>query len=294
MSATYNKQPSIIKTGLLCNPLSGRIKKDKNILDRLRSTVPHAIYREASTPDDIAISLDAFMDESIELLIVAGGDGTVQAILSYLFSNRNIKNKPVMTILPGGTTNMTASDLGIRGGLNHNLSLLTEHFDKIDLSNIRKQWVLCIEQDNKPAIYGMFFGVGMIANGVKYFHDHIRKTGITGEIASAIVVVRFLGGLLLSHQTRVSNSISLAGVIDDNPREKGIYTMGFASTLERLLLGMRPYWGEGPGAMLTAVCKQFGPEIMAFNHSAAVGSWFRSCGERWLLQPESRFHGIRN
>ena len=46
------------RVAVLCNPLSGRVHRDRASVGALRAEVGAAAYREASTPDEVGVALD--------------------------------------------------------------------------------------------------------------------------------------------------------------------------------------------------------------------------------------------
>lgn len=229
------------RAGLLCNPLSGRIAPR---IDRLRRLTGASglTCREASSLAGINAAVDAFRDEGTDLLVIAGGDGTVQAVLDRLLADILGPPLPRLMIIPGGTTNMTAIDLGVRGGPVANMKRLALLLRRQRTGASVMRHVLRIDRPGQPALHGMFFGAGAIAGAARYFHLKIRRSGVTGEFASLIVILRFLAGFLAGGRNLPPAPIRLnaAGEI----READCLLL-FASTLDRLLLGMRPYWGTG-------------------------------------------------
>src|SRR3546814_1330268 len=57
--------------------------------------------------------LDSFAADGVDVVAVAGGDGTVQAVLTALYGRRPFRRPPLLAVLPRGTTNMTAADIGL-------------------------------------------------------------------------------------------------------------------------------------------------------------------------------------
>src|SRR4051812_28175053 len=112
--------------GLLFNPLSGRIRKRKDSVRRALDAIPGATYREVTNALEINASVDAFISADVDLLVIVGGDGTVQGVLCHLFAMYPCIEWPVLTVVPGGTTNMTALDLGICGSPEFILQQLKE------------------------------------------------------------------------------------------------------------------------------------------------------------------------
>ena len=74
------------KVGLIFNPLSGRIRKRKDTIKHVLLKIPGVIFREAKNKPEFKETVNEFLDTGVDLLIIAAGDGTVQAILSHLFT----------------------------------------------------------------------------------------------------------------------------------------------------------------------------------------------------------------
>lgn len=238
-------------TVIVLNPHSGRIRKRIDQIRNLAAQVPGAVVREAGSLAELYQTLDEFRGLAANHLVIAGGDGTVQAALNQLFNDNRRPALPMISIIPGGTTNMTATDIGIRGSAEKNLLMLGRSLETATGLRLVTRPALQISQTGQPDIYGMFFGAGIISRGARYFHNHIKKSGLTGESASAIVILRLLAGLLLGHKTSELAAANI-NILDDNKQLKDCRSLVLlASTLDRLLLGMRPYWGGGSGPIHT-------------------------------------------
>jgi hypothetical protein len=89
----------------------------------------------------------------------------------------------------------------------------------------------------------MFLGAGVIARGVRYFLDHVRDRGVTGELLSALVMARFLMALLGPDPRGLAAPV--AAEIRGMPGAEGRRSRAaiLVSVLDRLLLGARPFWG---------------------------------------------------
>ena len=230
--------------GLLCNPLSGHNRKRLNAVRRVAATFSGGHYREASTVAEINAALDQFAAENIGLLVVIAGDGTVQASLKHIFGSSLFSKPPLLSIVPGGTTNMTAADLGIRGKPDRILTLLNQRIQQAAPTASTQRPFLRIDQPGVDSIYGMFFAAGIIASGVKHFTPRVQAMKINGELASGIVLIHYLAGLLLGKSDETLSPVQLTIQEDDDiPHEERCLFL-FASTLDHLLLGMRPYWGD--------------------------------------------------
>ena len=203
-----------------------------------------ADVREVSTFSGIDAALQSFAAEQIDLLVVIGGDGTVQMVLTCLFESKPFAALPVLAVIPAGTTNMTALDLGVHGSPIRALRRLQRWLQKPVAPRLVKRRAVHIRQSGCPDIYGMFFGAGAITGGVRYSQNRKRMSGIIGELATGIAVLRFLFDMLIGRTSPIITpvKIRLLGRDGDGQDRSCLFLLG--STLERLLLGMRPYWGE--------------------------------------------------
>jgi len=100
--------------GVPINPVSHRNRKDLPRLSRIASEL-HAIERRAIIPEEVALALAHFARNNVNLIVISGGDGTVQAVLTALFGEQPFETLPLLAILRGGTTDMTADDIGVSG-----------------------------------------------------------------------------------------------------------------------------------------------------------------------------------
>jgi hypothetical protein len=230
--------------GLIFNPLSGRIRKRKDAIRRALTELSGATCREVTNADEINASVEAFIDAGVDLLVIVGGDGTVQGVLCHLFATQPLSRWPVLTVIPGGTTNMTALDLGIVGSPESILQKLRDFKLKRAPPVLLQRHVLCIEQAGAGNIYGMFFAVGLIARAVIFSQSRIKQLGITGEIYSGIITLGYLAGVLLGFRNGAWAPVKMSIMEGNVELQRGTFAFLFASTLDRLLFGMRPYWGQ--------------------------------------------------
>jgi len=230
--------------GLIFNPLSGRIRKRKDAIRHALTQIPCATCREVTNAHEINASVEAFIDADVDLLVIVGGDGTVQGVLCHLFATQPLSRWPVLTVVPGGTTNMTALDLGILGDPESVLQKLRNCLLKQAPPVLLQRHVLCIQQAGAEAIYGMFFAVGLIARAVIFSQSRIKRLGITGEIYSGIITLGYLAGVLFGFRNGAWAPVKMSIMEGNVEVQRGTFAFLFASTLDRLLFGMRPYWGQ--------------------------------------------------
>ncbi len=240
-----------MRIGLLSNPLSGRNRKALPQLRSLLSGEPAVLWREASTPQEAAQAMDELAAEGVDVLALNGGDGTVQAALTFLFNERPFPVLPKLALLPGGSTNMSAYDIsGGRRKLHDSIRTLLDGMNKPQEAwNTVDRNVLQVRANarTRPQC-GLFFGAGALIQGMEYCHRRIHTRGIRDELAPAVTLVRAIYGILRKEPAFAGNAPIRFAMGGGQPREMRVMLV-LISTLERLVLGLRPFWGTEPGAL---------------------------------------------
>jgi hypothetical protein len=191
----------------------------------------------------------------LDLLAVNGGDGTVQALLTALLRDRPFVEQPALALLSGGTTNMTAGDVGVWGSPLGALRRL------VDLGRpgapapplVQRPVLKLLTPSDGEERYGMFFGTGAIVNGIEYCHAKVHSRGLGGSLAPTLCTLRVLfamgrGDRRYAPARAMTVSLGPLGSPSGTQTSSGDYLLVLASPLERLFLGLRPYWGPPRGA----------------------------------------------
>lgn len=238
-----------ISVGLLSNPHSGKNQKHLHSIDNLLANQPHVLHRSTRTADAIPATLAEFADKPVDVLAINGGDGTVAQVLTHLLEHSPFQQQPWVLLLPGGTTNMNAGDVGLRGNLIHAIKRMCEwSATERGGHQLLQRPVLRVEPGTRrAAAYAMFFGAGAIVQGIEYCHAKIHSKGVGNEIGPGLAMARTFWGIA-KRDPRFFQSVpvSLALEGQDPVPEQNILLL-LISSLERLFLGMQPYWGSGTG-----------------------------------------------
>ena len=96
-------------------------------------------------------------------------------------------------------------------------------------------------------MYGMFFGAGAIYEGIKFCQTRVYTKGVGGELAAGLTLLRFLLAAAKGDRRNVPRAPIRVGLEGTEMQEMDLLVL-LVTTLGRLFLGMRPYWGaeEGP------------------------------------------------
>lgn len=251
MTLSQFREPDAIvprRVGVLSNPNSGRNRRHLRQIREETKRLPGAVYREAVGPTETATGLQELLASGAELLVINGGDGTLQAALTWLLGpDGPAERMPSLAVIAGGTTNMTAADLGARAAPCQALRAIGAWLAGARSAPLRSERpVLRVEPaPGRSPLYGMFFGVGAIHTGVEFFHRRIAALGAGGTLGPGLACARLLLALARPAQTRIE-PVRLTLRLDEGAKQVEDYLLILVSGLERLLLGSKPYWGVNP------------------------------------------------
>ena len=222
---------------------------------------------DAGDTDKLPGLLAQTLDQQPGLLVINGGDGTVQVVMSALLNHLNGRNPPLIALLPGGTTNMTAHDVnGPDASFSKAITRLqtltanVQHLPDLPTDALRRRRLLRLA-DGTQDRFGFFFGVGAVVDGIEYCHQRVYAMGITGALAPGLALLRAAFGLARG-ESKFSQPCPLTLAAGDaEPGPPAPASMLVASTLDRLFLGIRPFWGAAPApvryTLIDAAPRQF-------------------------------------
>ncbi|NPA94280.1 MAG: hypothetical protein GXO58_02490 [Thermodesulfobacteria bacterium] len=235
--------------GIILNPLGGGNRAKASAVKRGLEELGEVI--EASTPGEILKALCDFSASSKGWLIISGGDGTVQMVLTALFQKRPYFYLPRLAILPGGTTNLIAMDVGPRGSQERAISRLKREYFKEGSGRVvlERRHVIRLRSEASDIRYGMFIGGGLVSQGVRFFEKSFRKKERQGAIGIAATILiylkNFLSGRFEASDTRVR--------VDGGEPVSGKASVILISSLERLFGKIRPFWAKGAGPLQMSI-----------------------------------------
>lgn len=258
------------RVGVISNPASGHNRDHfscvETALAGCAGVIQHAVTGSAA---DIPEALARLSSSRVDTLVINGGDGTVAAVLGALLEGGTFPQQPAVIILPAGTANMTAGDVGVRGRLRSAVSRLcrwasSPRAEQITCERVQRQ-LLRLDMDG-AVHHGMFLGAGAIIGGTEFAHREIHARGMRDDASLALSTLRTVWGLL-RQDPAFSTSTRVSIRRDDATVQNHDALILALSTLQRLSFGMRPFWGEEDGPLrLTVVdrgCRHFLPNFVS-------------------------------
>ena len=240
-----------VRIGLITNPHSRRNRSQLAAIEAIVANHPGIHHRITQSEQDIPQVLQDFARLGVDAVAINGGDGTTAQVFSVLIGQQPFASLPSVILLPGGTTNMNAGDVGMRGRLKQAVRRMADwastghgRIRHINRPVLRAEGAL----DGRVA-YGMFFGAGTIIRGIEYCHDKVHTVGITDELGPGVVMLRTIWGIARREayfSTPTPMRLAFDGTDDTQTREVVLLLI---TSLERLFLGMHPWWGDETAAM---------------------------------------------
>ena len=236
------------RVALLSNP---RSSGNRSLLPRVRSfCAAHSdiFHYEVEHVDQIGTALKTIARIEPKVLVINGGDGTVQAALTELYHGGHFgENIPPVAVLPNGKTNLIALDLGAEGdpivALERVLELVRS--DMVPHIVSREQIALSDGSAGKPVL-GMFLGGAGLADTMLYCRHKVYPLGLPNgfshvltAIATFLTIIFGLRAAFLPPRpVPVKVSVIHRGQI------QGAFAFLMVTTLHRLLLGHQPPPGQ--------------------------------------------------
>ncbi len=231
----------MVSVALLSNP---RSTGNRSLLPRVRSfCAAHSdvFHYEVESVDQIGEALRTIARVKPKVLVVNGGDGTVQAALTELYLGDYFDGAPPpVAVLPNGKTNLIALDLGAVGDPIEALKRVIEiaRNGVEDHVVVRELIALSGGANGKPVL-GMFLGGAGLADSILYCRNKIYPLGLPNGISHALTALAVLFTMILGiraaflppRATPMKVSMMRQGQL------QGRYSLLIVTTLHRLLLG---------------------------------------------------------
>jgi hypothetical protein len=188
-----------------------------------------------------------------KVLVINGGDGTVQAALTELYNGGHFGDSPPpVAVLPSGKTNLIALDLGAQGDPIDTLERLIA-LAQGDLSPYivaRELIALRSSENGDRPVIGLFLGGAGLADTMLYCRNKIYPLGLPNGLSHVITAIALLAKMFLRAKASflppdpepLSVSVHKDGAIH------GRFSLLVVTTLDKLLLS-GDLSGKTPGAL---------------------------------------------
>jgi len=235
-----------MRIGLLSNTRSERNRDGMAALAAVIDRAPEILHRRFRPEEGFGPPLRAMAEAGVELVVVNSGDGTVHGVLTEILAQRPFVTVPRMAILPRGMANMTAADCGLKGSGPDTLERLLAVCRQGTVDNhVTPRQALKVDYaEDRTAPRGMFMGAAGIVDVIDHVKKKLHSRGIKGEWSHAAAIVGLLAGVVTRGYAALGLKPHQVGLaVDGAPRTDERLLILIATSLDRLVLRSRPFWG---------------------------------------------------
>jgi hypothetical protein len=239
--------------GVIYNPRSHRNQG----VDFDCQVCPHVHIAQPHERGQLPLALADFAEKGIDLLVINGGDGTVRDVLTTgqaVFGD----DWPSIAVLPKGKTNALTVDLGVPDNWT-----LQDAIDALDHGNRVHRRPMTVASASEPGkrVAGFILGAGAFTKATQAGQSAHKL----GAFDSMVVAVTGVWALLQSlfagrgnpwrkgARMRIGLGAADAPMAHSGHGDPEMRQLLFASTLERLPAGIKPFGALKAGLKLVAV-----------------------------------------
>jgi diacylglycerol kinase family enzyme len=225
------------RVALLSNP---RSTGNRSLLPRVRRFCDQhrdIFHYEVEDVSQIGTALKTIARVQPKVLVINGGDGTVQAAITEMINGRHFgDNPPPVAVLPNGKTNLIAFDLGAGDDPLRSLERVLE-LARSDLDPHIVEREMISLSDGTPLgkpVVGMFLGGAGLADTMLFCRNKIYPLGLPNGIAHVLTFMVGLLGLIFGRLLPMSVPVRVSVPLHE--QLNGRFAVLMVTTLERLLL----------------------------------------------------------
>ena len=282
--------------GLIINGRSSRVQSILGDLLHVARQFPNVRACVLDGVEGLDRTLAELNRAKVDTVMMAGGDGTIQAAFTDAINMRRFEHTPHYVAVPCGMTNVIAADCGLKGSPIDAVDRFLWRRGKGEVKREKRALMgVRIGERNAP-VYGFFLGAGAFTTAVKFSRTEIQAKGAKRSLAMGLTI----GGAIMN------------AAFDDQPKDPPLVadmrsmqspfngpqpmTMALMTTLRRLVLGVNPFWGEGSGVLAVTTIGFPARKMLSAAPSVLRGKaepWFEEAGYRsWRTNAlEADFEG---
>jgi hypothetical protein len=269
----------MVRVALLSNP---RSTGNRSLLPRVRSFCaghPEIFHYEVESIEQIDAALRTIARVRPRVLVINGGDGTVQSTLTALYHGDQFDGAPPpVAVLPNGKTNLIALDLGATGDPIDALERVLElaKSGPLDDHIVTRELIALTQEtdgvaDGLKPVLGMFLGGAGLTDVLLYCRHKIYPLGLPNWLSHFLTLLALLATMVLGIRAAflpqrpapVNVSLIRQGEI------QGRFAVLIVTTLRKLLIGSRLAAGQPHSGALQLMAVEQNP--MALLRAIVAG-----------------------
>lgn len=212
----------------------------------------HPALRTAAPADlsSLRVTLASFAEEGVDLLVVSGGDGTLRDVLSA-FPPAYAAHPPELAILSAGNTNLAARVLGSAGS---GAVALDRLIAAAEAGRLHRKICPVLEvswpdEPERPPLMGFLFGAAGFTEAKTVANRTVKRSGVSHGLEVLATLGLTLLRMLFGRHSPLRQGWAMSLAVEGRPAVAGRRLLVMATTLDRLIFGLWPFWGRGSGGI---------------------------------------------
>jgi len=262
-----------LRIGLINNLRAGRNKRRVQDVLREIEGARDVVQAMTTSAQRVPEALSQMERERIELLVVNGGDGSLERVLTGLLARGRPSWLPVIAPLRSGRTNAAAADLGAARSSAAGLRALLADARRGRLESrvVERAVMRVTPRHGGEARCGMFVGAGLLGRAVTWTSRTLPKGRAQETFGVGLVLAKLLGDVVMRRDNELTRAEKVRLAFDGSPLPDEERLITLFTTLDRLIFGIRPFWGTGAGAIKATVVRGGAPRLATTVPRILVG-----------------------
>jgi hypothetical protein len=240
------------RIGVISNPRSRQNLRGMPAIRALLAERPAVLHRELHSRADNVTAVRDFAEAGVEIVVISGGDGTVQGILSEMVNSGRFTELPKIAVLPCGMTNLIAADVGLHGKPVASLARLIDAAAGVQEPRLARRALISMRYaPDRPLEHGFFFGTAAFYRGTLLGRNQVHRLGVQRSLAAGLSLFWFLLRALVGRYESdpLNRGEKMVVRLDERVLPEPEQFVLIGTTLDRLILGLMPFWGDGQGGL---------------------------------------------
>ncbi|MFO0562998.1 MAG: diacylglycerol kinase family protein [Polyangiales bacterium] len=222
--------------GVVFNPRAGANRRDPKAPERMKRMLgDHGVVSAPKSLDELSQCAEDFRKQGVQVLAIAGGDGTNHVTLTRFAAVYGDSPLPKLALLRGGTMNTVADSLRLPKGKPEGLldRLLRKYLETPTIDTV-EQWTLSVEGN-----LGFLWGLGVVPQFLQEYYE----TGAPSPKTAAITLAKGIGSTLVRGEMyrRLREGVRCEVTHDAGRWPEREWLTVTAGTIADIGLGFKPY-----------------------------------------------------
>ncbi len=256
-------RPALV--GLLTNKAATRVARSLSALRTAIAASHRLVHVEVTGPADVRDALRLFAAAGVDILIVNGGDGTVQMVAEALGRRLWPGTPPPIAVLAGGHTNLIAKDLGTAGDpVRVFRALMTTIQTKTGrrLTTVRRTPIRLAGGGLSEPRIGFFVGLAAVPRATMWVRRRVQRGLVPLWLRDAASLAFLAASAAFGWRRSPLAPVPMAFTLEDGRRLTGRFSVVLATPLPQLLLGARLFARHNGETIQFVAFTRTGPRLV--------------------------------